>query len=384
VKYIYDSLDFDELTALYNVSDVGLVTPVRDGMNLIAKEFVAAKKDGRGVLVLSEMAGAAREMNEALIVNPNDRDMVIDAIRQALEMPEQEQIDRNRSMQERLKNYTVRVWADDFMKHLIRIKEEEHEILSRKLTPRMKDRIAKEYRESERRLILLDYDGTLKDFEDHPEDAIPDKDILRLLIQLSGDDKNEVLIISGRDKDTLDTWFKHFNIGLIAEHGVWVREKGGEWELYEPQSNYWKDQVRPVLERYRNRTPGSIVEEKDYSLAWHYRKSEPGLGSARAMELMEEILHFTANLGIGVLEGNKVVDIKNIGINKGSAALKWLSRESFDFTLAAGDDRTDEDIFRVLPDTAWSIKVGLPPSHARYSISGVQEFRSLLKKLAEA
>jgi len=383
VWYMYDFLSFEKLAALYRLADVCLVTPVRDGMNLIAKEYVASRTDGKGVLILSEMAGAAKELSEALIVNPNNIERIIDSIYAALRMPEKEQRKRNALMQERLRQYTVEVWADDFMKRLSEIRRLGKELLSRKLNSRVKKEIVERYRKSSRRLIFLDYDGTLKDFEMKPEDAIPDREVLRLLIKLSDDRKNEILVISGRDKDTLGKWFKHFNIGLIAEHGVWIKERDGEWELSEHQGNYWKEDIRPILERYRERTPGSLIEEKDYSLAWHYRKSETGLGKLRAMELKEEILHFTANLGLEVLEGSKVVEIKNAGVNKGNAALKWISHEIYDFILAAGDDHTDEDLFQVLPDEAYSIKVGLPPTNAQYTVNTVREFRSLLVEMVK-
>ena len=130
-------------------------------------------------------------------------------------------------------------------------------------------------------------------------------------------------------------------------------------------------------------TPGSFVEEKDYSLVWHFRKSDPELASLRARELKEALLHFTSNLGLGVLEGNKVIEIKNAGINKGNAALKWISRENFDFIMAAGDDQTDEDIFQVLPEKAYSIKIGITPSMAHFHVESVNKFRSLLKKMTQ-
>ncbi len=383
VVYIYNSLDFNDLNALYNLADVCLVTPERDGMNLIAKEYIASKSDGKGVLVLSEMAGAAKELTEALIVNPNNTVRVVEAIYNALTMPEQEQVERNRIMQKLLKVYDVNMWADDFMKQLVKIKSQESQLLSRKLTAHLKKKIKTDYRKSEKRLILLDYDGTLKDFEQVPEKAIPDKDILRLLIKLSADEKNDIIIISGRDKDTLEVWFKHFNIYLIAEHGVWIKEPGEDWDLSEPQSDHWKEEIRPILERYRDRTPGSLIEEKGYSLAWHYRRVEPGLGIQRAMELKEDVIHFTSNLGIGVLEGNKVLEVKNVGVNKGNAALKWIGNEQYDFILAAGDDRTDEDLFQVLPERAYSIKVGIPPTMAKFSVNSVSEFRNLLSNIAE-
>ncbi len=381
VLYLYTFLEFNALTALYIISDVGLVTPVRDGMNLIAKEFIATKNDGKGVLILSEMAGAAKEMSESIIVNPNNIERIADSIHRALTMPEEEQIKRNRLMQERLKRYNVEKWADDFIKTIESTKAHNQELLKRKINDTILQKIVHDYHKSKHRIIILDYDGTLRTFEKIPQDARPDEEIILLLQKLSSDSKNEVLIVSGRDKNTLGKWFKNVTVGMVAEHGVWIKEKNGIWELIEPLANYWKSDLQPILERYVDRTPGSFIEEKDYSLVWHYRKSDSELASIRARELKEAILHFTTNLGLGVLEGNKVIEIKNAGINKGHAALKWVANEYFDFILAAGDDRTDEDIFQVLPEHAYSIKIGLPPSVAKFCIDSVTDFRSLLTKL---
>jgi trehalose 6-phosphate synthase/phosphatase len=378
VWYMYTFLNFDELSALYKMADVCLVTPVRDGMNLIAKEFIAAKTNGKGVLILSEMAGAAKELSEAFIVNPNNMDRIADTIHAALTMPVKEQINRNRSMQKRIRRYDVKMWANDFMKSLIKIKEFESALLTKKLTQAKQDSIVSAYRNAEERLILLDYDGTLRSFEMNPQDAVPDRELLRVLIMLAADSRNEVCIISGRDRHTLGTWFKHFRIGLIAEHGVWIKEKDGDWELMDPIANYWKDEIRPIIEQYVDRTPGSLIEEKDYSLVWHYRKADSEQALIRARELTDALVHFTSNLGLGVLEGNKVVEIKNAGINKGNAALKWINREKYKFILAAGDDRTDEDIFAALPESAWSIKIGVPPSKARFHLDTPADMRSLL------
>jgi len=383
VWYMYNFLDFHALISLYSMSDVGLVTPVRDGMNLIAKEFIATKIDGIGVLILSEMAGATKELSESIIVNPNNMERVADSIYKALNMSIKEQIKRNRIMQNRLKRYNVEKWADDFINNLLSIKEYERELLAHKITKDITLKIVHDYHKCRRRIIILDYDGTLMPFETEPQNVKPDKEILRILTELSNNTRNEVLVISGRDKNSLNKWFKDVNIGIVAEHGVWIKEKYGIWKLIEPLANYWKDEIKPILERYVDRTPGSFIEEKDYSLVWHYRKSEPELASNRARELKEEILHFTTNLGLGVLEGNKVIEVKNAGINKGHAALKWVANEYFDFILAAGDDRTDEDIFHVLPEHAYSIKVGLGPSKAKYNIDSIKKLRSLLIKLIE-
>ncbi|MFC1485491.1 bifunctional alpha,alpha-trehalose-phosphate synthase (UDP-forming)/trehalose-phosphatase [Candidatus Latescibacterota bacterium] len=382
VWYLYQLLSFEELTALYILSDVALITPVRDGMNLIAKEFIATKTDGKGVLILSEMAGVAREMSESLIVNPNNRDSVADAIHQAISMPEEEQIQRNRMMQKRLKRYQVKSWAEDFIGSLVKIKAREQEMQSHELMAKNRDEIIRQYKRSRKRIFLLDYDGTLRSFEQTPEKAKPDEHIIQLIDELAKDIRNEVVVISGRDKNTLGKWFKDLNISMVAEHGAWLHERGSIWELIEPLTDFWKDQIRPILEMHVDRTPGSFIEEKDYSLVWHYRKSDPALAEIRARELKEALLHYMANLGLGVLEGNKVIEIRIAGINKGKAALKWVAREYYDFILAAGDDQTDEDIFKILPPHAYSIKIGFLPTEAKYSLEQVTDLHTLLAELA--
>ena len=382
VWYLYQHLSFEELAALYILSGVALVTPVRDGMNLIAKEYIATKTDGKGVLILSEMAGAAREMSESLIVNPNNRDRVADAIHQALAMPEEEQIQRNRMMQKRLKRYQVKSWADDFIESLVEVKGREQKIKNRKLTVKIRKEITQKYKKSRKRIFLLDYDGTLRKFEKTPEEAFPGEDLIALLGRLAKDVRNNVVIISGRDKNTLGKWFRDITISLVAEHGAWLHERGSIWELIEPLADYWKEQIRPILEMHVDRTPGSFIEEKDYSLVWHYRKSDPALAEIRARELKEALLHSSTNLGLGVLEGNKVVEIRNAGITKGKAALKWVGHEYYDFILAAGDDQTDEDIFKVLPPHAYSVKIGFLPTEAKYSLERISDLHALLDELA--
>ena len=381
VWYLYRSVPFPKLVALYNVADVALVTPLRDGMNLIAKEFVASKKNGKGVLILSEMAGAAKELGEAIIVNPNNKDEIVEAVRAALEMPEEEQVERNRVMQKRLARYSIGGWVGDFMDRLAHAKRLQGELSVRRLTHRTKEKMLEDYLRATRRLILLDYDGTLVPFAEKPEKAKPDHGVLELLEGLASDERNEVVIVSGRDKETLDRWFGKLQVGLVAEHGVWIKEKGKDWEIVEPLRDDWKDQIRPLLEVYVDRTPGSFLEEKSYSLSWHYRKADPGLATVRANELKEDLLNLTRNLSIDVLEGSKVIELKDVGINKGRAVSKWLGSDNWDFILAIGDDWTDEDMFAVLPEEAYSIKIGLCPSKARFNLDTQQDARVLLDQL---
>jgi len=381
VWYMYRTLPFDKLAALYCIADVALVTPLRDGMNLIAKEFVAAKKNGMGVLILSEMAGAASELGEAITVNVHDKRAIADAIKHALEMPPAEQIERNRLMQTRLSRYTVTRWAKVFLNSLQDVKRIQIELSVRKLTDQIEIKLINEYKTSTKRLLLLDYDGTLVSFSDRPEKAGPDRKLRNLLGKLAAESRNELVIISGRDKKTLNNWLGDLSVSLIAEHGAWVRSQSGQWQATVPLLTDWKQHIKPILELFSDRTPGSTVEEKDFSLVWHYRRADPELGSLRSLELKNAILNLTENLGIGIFEGSKILEVKDTRITKGNAVRRWLGKKKWDFILAAGDDYTDEDMFAVLHESAYSIRVGHGTSHARFCLDSVHDFRLLLQKM---
>jgi trehalose 6-phosphate synthase/phosphatase len=381
IWYLYRSLPFRRLAALYAVADAALVTPQRDGMNLIAKEFVASKVDGKGVLILSELAGAAREMGEAIMVNPNNVDETVDAIRDALEMPPEEQIERNKAMQQRLVRYGVVRWVCDFIDRMGGVKVTQRERAVTRLGAGAWARIAEDYRRASTRLILLDYDGTLVPFHRDPLKARPDEDLIGTLVALAEAPGTQVVIISGRDRDRLEGWFGRLEVGLVAEHGVWLKEPGGEWRVVENLKTDWKEQVRPLLELYVDRTPGAFIEEKSYSLTWHYRRADPGLAAMRAREIRDALVNLTRNLSIGVMEGSKVLEVKELGVSKGRAVSKWMARAGWDFILAVGDDWTDEDMFAALPEWAYSIKVGMGQSRAKFNVGGPVEFRELLGRL---
>jgi trehalose 6-phosphate synthase/phosphatase len=384
IQYMYHSLPFHTLLALYRISDVAMVTPLADGMNLIAKEYIATKTDGKGVLVLSEMAGAVEELREAIIVNPNSVEEIAEALKKALSMPEDEQVRRNRTMQERLRNYDIKVWAHDFMNSLSQVKKDQRELSAKEVGSEIKTKIVNDYLRSQRRLIFLDYDGTLVPFAATPEAAKPDAELQNLLGSLAEDAKNKVVIISGRNKEALEEFFGDVKIGLVAEHGAWIRDERGKWATTGDYNTDWKGKVRPILDRFKRRTPGALVEEKNFSLVWHYRRADPELASVRVAELKETLYFLTANLKVEVAEGNKIVEVKNAGINKGRAAMNWIGKKQWDFILAVGDDLTDEDLFRELPDRAYSIKVGLAPSRAKLRLKSQAEVRSLLKSLRDA
>lgn len=381
VWYLYRFLPFKKLTALYNAADVALITPLRDGMNLIAKEFVATKTDGRGVLILSEMTGAASELGEALIVNANDKLAIVRAIKEALEMSVDEQREHNRPMQQRLQRYGIERWSTDFLHTLDEVKARQQAVSVRKLSPAGQETLKQEYDAGNKRLFLLDYDGTLVGFKGRPAQAGPDREILEILETLAGDSRNALTVISGRDRNTLDNWLGALDIQIIAEHGGWIRERGCDWRSFQPISEDWKHTIRPILELYSDRTPGSLVEEKDFSLVWHYRRAEPALADVRTHELRDALVNMTENMDVGVFEGSKILEVRKQGINKGRAAEYLMEQADWDFLLAVGDDYTDEEMFAVMPEKAYSIKVGSSISKARFNVDTVQNVRNLLRKL---
>ncbi|HYE59674.1 MAG TPA: bifunctional alpha,alpha-trehalose-phosphate synthase (UDP-forming)/trehalose-phosphatase, partial [Candidatus Kapabacteria bacterium] len=384
IIYQFRSVSFDELIALYSSSDIALVTPLRDGMNLIAKEYVASRRDKRGVLILSEMAGAAQELGEAMTINPHHVEEIVEALEEALDIPADEQEKDMVIMQSRLKRYNIVRWADDFVKELQQFTEEQKGEWEDKLIGAyMKGQIAKDFHLARKRLLLLDYDGTLVPFTKFPYLAKPGEDLLALLRQLTKIPDTTVAIISGRDKKTLQQWFKSVDVHLVAEHGIWVKDGKKGWHMLKPFRNDWKEALLPIMRTYADRVPGSFVEEKEFSVAWHYRLANPELALDRAKELTATLVNMTANMEVQVLQGKKLVEVRSTGADKGSASLHFLGLQKYDFILAIGDDTTDEDLFKAMPEYAYTIKVGLGQSAATYIIDSSVDTRSILEQLTK-
>jgi trehalose 6-phosphate synthase/phosphatase len=383
INYFYRGFPFERLCAFYGLADVLLVTPLRDGMNLVAKEYVATHKDSGGVLILSETAGSAREMSEALLINPNNSEEIASALKTALEMDAKEQIERNVVMNERLSRYDIVTWTKDFMSKLTQVREVQESYLVKKLAGKLKNELVSAYRQAKRRLIILDYDGTLVPIRARPREAAPDPALVNLLNTLAADPKNDVVVASGRRRGTMSGWFGSMDISLVACHGAWLKPKGQDWQLIEALNDEWKEQLLPIFELFKDRTPGSTVEEKECALAWHFRQAEPELAALRAGEFKDILFSVTGDLNLDVLEGKKVLEVKHANVSKANVASLWLARENWEFILAAGDDSNDEALFAQLPDTAYSIKIGLDISEARAYLESSTQLRQLLNEIVK-
>lgn len=383
INYFYRSFSMETLSAMYSVADICLVTPMRDGMNLVSKEYVASRTDETGVLILSEMAGASKELNDAIIVNPNNIGDIMNAIVEALLMPVEEQRRRMQIMRSLVSKFNVKRWVSNFLSRMDDAKLLQHSLKTKHAVNKVSQGIISRYASTQKRIIFLDYDGTLVGFKANIDDASPDNELIKLLDEFSQDENNTVVIISGRKHETLEKWFGNLNIGIIAEHGAWQKRQNEEWHSLPLLNDQWKSEIKSILETYTDRTPGAFIEEKSFSLVWHYRKTESGLGELRANEIINNLRVLAADKGLQIMPGNKVIEFRNMEVNKGKAAMNWMHETEYDFILAMGDDHTDEDIFKAMPSNGITIKVGSEVSEAKFYLNDHLEVRELLHSILE-
>jgi trehalose 6-phosphate synthase/phosphatase len=382
IDYINSSLPFEEVAALFQLADVAFIAPLKDGMNLVAKEFVASAHKN-GALILSETAGASGELKDALLVNPRQPEEVATALHKALTMRRRELRRRLKTMRRQLSGNTVQEWAKDFVGAL-------HQPIpgtptrTRSLRERQQTQLAWDYRKAGKRLLLLDYDGSLVPFAEDYQAANPPQSLIKTLSELSNDPSNDVVMISGRSPEDLDKWFGNLPISLVAEHGAAVKKTGNKrWQAIEKTDTKWKQLILPVLERYTALTPKSRIENKPHTLVWHYRASPPYYAQKYAVTIKRVLKSPLKKHRLQLMQGNKILEIKNPDISKGKAAQDWLKRD-YNLIVSFGDDQTDEELFSVLPETAYSIKVGRGRTRARYRIADYRDVRKLLQRLARS
>lgn len=384
IAYLYKNLGLQALSALYSAADVALVTPLRDGMNLVAKEYIASRTQDTGALILSEMAGAARELPEAIIINPNSQEEMTDALLQALCMPEGEQASRIRSMRETVKKHDVHRWGKNFLHELTK-RSASHQVTADKLLTLQKiDLLSGQFGLAERRALFFDYDGTLVPLAQTPKQAVPNNHLMELLRELAADTRNDITIISGRQREFLQTHLGDIRLSLVAEHGAWIRRRGRTWRRRVFSDNGWKARIMPLLEFYVERLPASFLEKKECSIAWHYRQSDAESGEFLAQELKFELNNLLFQTNMEVLEGNKILEVRPKSANKGSGILAALDDAIYDFILAVGDDWTDEDMFLALPREAATIRVGIQPTAAQYLAAEQTDVVTLLEGFARS
>ncbi len=381
VQFMFKSIKKPDLCALYNIADAALVTPLYDGMNLVAKEYIACQKDKAGVLILSEFAGAAQELFNAVIVNPYDTDIFVQRIHEAISLPQKDTQAMIKNMKENVIENSSENWARGFLESLVNVNVDPGSQIAT-------DCISTEDRHKLDRAknvaFFLDYDGTLREFENNPDAASPTHEISDIINHITSKKGREVYIISGRCKEDLEKWFSGFNCTLIAEHGFFFKHaRNGKWQSFKKHVDLsWKKEILNILKHYALSTPGSFVEDKTASIVWHFRSSDPELGERKARLLVDELSGMTANMPIIVQHGRKIVEVCSQHINKGESLKYALSNVSCDAVVCAGDDLTDEHMFQVGNSKVISIKIGNGETSAKYRFSTPSKFRNLLRELA--
>ena len=248
----------DEYYALMRVADVGLITSVRDGMNTTSLEYVICQKESHGPLILSEFSGTAASLAHAIHINPWDQAGVARSIDEALKMSEEQKKSQHDKLYEYVTTNTVQAWTDGFLKRLL-INLSSHD---QSVTTPALDQTAllAQYRRAKRRLIMLDYDGTLTPIVKDPSAAIPTDRVIRTIKTLASDPRNCVWIISGRDQNFLTQWMWDISeLGLSAEHGSFIREPRSEkWQnLAEALDMSWQKEVLDIFQKFTEKTQGA-------------------------------------------------------------------------------------------------------------------------------
>ena len=387
VRYLARALPTEELVPLYRRADVALVTPLRDGMNLVAKEYVAAQLEDDGVLILSEMAGAADELQEALLVNPFDIDAVAEALHRALGMPDDERRARMFALRHRVHSNDVHAWVDRFVEAAEQAADRSRsgvaspaDTLWRRLAPwlALRPTVA----------LFLDYDGTLTPLAARPEEARLSEAARETLLQAARTPNLDTVIVSGRALDDLKRMVDVPGLTYVGNHGFEIDGPGLAYR--HPDADRFRTALDQAAEELAALgVPGAWVERKGVTLAYHLRAVEPSAEreAERRAEAALRGRKLRVTFGKRVVEGRPAVDW-----HKGRAVLhvlvhrhgtEWPSRVR---ALYVGDDATDEDAFRSLRGIGRSVCVAASPfpaaTAADFDLPDPDAVIQLLRQLA--
>ncbi|HLU39345.1 MAG TPA: bifunctional alpha,alpha-trehalose-phosphate synthase (UDP-forming)/trehalose-phosphatase, partial [Planctomycetota bacterium] len=386
VQYMHRALTPHELTALYRFADVAMVTPMRDGMNLVAQEYVLCQRDLHGALLLSEFAGAAHVLSGAILVNPWDIERTANALGEALALPADEKRARMAAMQRRVEEMPCQLWAERCLAALRDAANRRRAERGEPVDDAVLAELTRLGRSAPARCVFVDYDGTIREIAQRPESARPTEELRALLAALAALPRCQVHLVSGRDRRTLETWLGDLPLYLCAEHGHTWRTPDGQWTQRELVDLSWLERVREVLLRVIEDVPHTFLEEKATSIAWHYRMADLEYGTWRARELQANLEQMLANEPAEILHGRAVIEVRAAGVNKGTYARQMLAELPPDtLVVVLGDDQTDDDLFRAVPPEAFTVQVGnRRAQNARFTLPTPVAVRAFLHRLCEA
>ena len=397
VSYQHHSFDRRDMTAMFMAADVVLVTALRDGMNLVAKEYVASRPDLQGVLVLSEFAGAADELRAAVLVNPHDIDELKAAILRSLAMPAEEQEEAMRSLRHQVMEHDVQTWAHNFLQELEESGDPEPEVRpaiqlkgDAPSEPGALDSALAQFAEVPRLLIASDFDGVIAPIVADRDAVQPDAPSLTALRELSELPGVAVALVSGRALADLDSHTRMpSSVVLVGSHGAevgalppWMQAEVLDKSslAMTPQKEELLASITATLRRIARAHPGTEVETKPTAAVLHTRNAK-GRGSINATE---SALEYAMTLpDVTVTPGKEVVEFAVVPTSKGVAVDTLARASAADAWLYLGDDVTDESVFAQLGESDLGVKVGAGDTAARLRIADTEAVRGVLQRLLE-
>ncbi|MBS0351084.1 MAG: bifunctional alpha,alpha-trehalose-phosphate synthase (UDP-forming)/trehalose-phosphatase [Proteobacteria bacterium] len=387
VQYLYRSFNENEIMAFYRLARIAIVTPLRDGLNLVCKEYVAVREDEDGILILSEMAGAAAEMGEALLINPYDINQFTQALHQGLTMDVKERHQRLAKLRARIiKNDNI-FWLQNFIQNWQATvkRNHTHSVL---LQVQGFNNLINRIEPTKRCFIFLDYEVTLAPGSSQFDQSTPSLENVELIDQLASIEQLEFTLLTHRSRDFCNDYFVDLPINIIAEQGTLIqlyRDRIWQTPLETEEFSVIKDKIMDLLQVYTQQVPGAYIEAKQFSLTWHYQQCEPIFGEARARELVAAIAQLLENTLFGAFHHNKMLSIRPLITNKGYAVGKILQHQQYntaqDTLFTLGNDETDETMYQISPQNNIAIHVGAPNLFAKYHLNSVTDVHTFLKKM---
>lgn len=342
IRYLDQGLNVEQLAALYLAADVLLITPLRDGMNLVGHEFEACRREPYGAQILSEFTGSALALPGAVLVNPWDVMEVSTAIDDALKMSETQRRLRHESNLNYVVKHTAYDWGKQFLDALGAVN------MFTALPPLHTHEVISAFRQAKKRVLLFNYDGVLTPITKYYMDATPSSQLLKCLDVLSSKPKrNQVYIITGRDRLFMESFLGYLRVGMACEHGVFFRpcDKEQQWQ-HNIEDVSWKESIMPILQDFADRTPGSMIEEKEVNITWHYRNVDRDFASFQVNELLSHLQNVISKLPVDIVHYKKAIEIRPQNVNSGGVVRKILAMTpDADFVLCIGSDHTAEEMY---------------------------------------
>ncbi len=357
VQFLFKSIPFKRLVALYNYADVCLVTPLRDGMNLVSKEFVAASHN-KGVLILSEMAGSSYELSNAINITPTRKEEIADSILKALQMSKKEQIKRLQMMQKRIENYNVKKWANSFVNTLVNTKPKIDKNETQNFDQQKILKITNDYKKARHRLIIIDYDI----FKTQNK-----KDLFNWLKHLTKDKSNSLIILSEAIPEELHKIFMNINCYILSEYGQHFYNSK-KWETLQRKNTAWMKDIEPIIQMHKENTPGAFVEKRSNSIKWFYQRAEPELAQLRKKELQDTLTYFSRDFDVDIIEGKNFLEIKSSSTKVNDVIYNIVQNNNFDFFLVIGNLNRYPEINTYLPDIAHIFEINSSRINQSYKL----------------